>query len=212
MLQYVFVHGWGNGPEFWQKCLPHFSGRNIHLECLGFLETNKKKIVSPVLLATKKIYVTHSLGTLWALKNKINDIDALITINGFFNFKQFADEKTLKTMKKQLDRDPAAQMNAFWRQCGMRPKNKNLNLPKLQEGLDCLIHQNAEAELRNTDFPVFCLAAQDDPILAFDTMQRQWSGYSLQTVETGGHGLPWSRAEWCSKKIQEFANGLKLEK
>ena len=212
MLQYFFVHGWGNEPGFWQKMLPYFSDYITHLLDLEFIKTSRKRIDSPLRPESQKIYVTHSLGTLWTLKNRLKDIDALIVINGFFNFKPFADEQVLQTIKKRLESDPISQMGVFWRQCGISPDNKDLNLKRLQEGMNWLIHDNATREVHNSSFPVLSLAADDDPILPVNIMKHHWSGYPVRIAETGGHNLPWSQAEWCSSQIKEFVRDLKLEK
>lgn len=212
MLQYFFVHGWGNGPEFWQKTLPYFSECDTHFVDLEFRKSSGRRINSRAFPESRKIYITHSLGTLWALKNRSKDMAALITINGFFSFRPFADEQVLQTMKKRLESDPIPQMSAFWRQCGISPDKKDLNLKRLQEGMNWLIHENAARELHSANFPVLSLAAKDDPILPVDTMRHHWSGYPLRIAETGGHSLPWSQAGWCAGQIKEFVGGLKLEK
>ncbi len=182
MLQYLFVHGWGNEPGFWQKTLPYFLDCDVHCVDLEFIKASGKRIDSPLRFESRKIYVTYSLGTLWTLKNRSKDIDALIVINGFFNFKPFADEQVLQTMKERLESDPIPQMGAFWRQCGISPDNKDLNLKRLQEGMNWLIHENTAGELHSANFPVLSLAAKDGPILPVDTMRHHWSGYLLSPV------------------------------
>lgn len=211
--QYFFVHGWGNGPEFWEKMGVYFLGSQLHFIDLGFIKgRSAPRPDSGRARAEKSIYITHSLGTLWALKNRHREMSALVVINGFYNFKPFCDEKTLLSMKQRLEKDPIPQMGAFWRRCGIRPENVLLNPERLQEGMGWLTHQNAAKELRGSDIPVLSLAAKNDPVLNIEGMRQHWSGYPLIIHETGGHSLPWSEPRWCAKQIRNFIDALNLEK
>ncbi len=54
MLQYFFVHGWGNEPGFWQKTLPYFSEYNTHLVDLEFIKASGKRIDSRLCPESRK--------------------------------------------------------------------------------------------------------------------------------------------------------------
>jgi pimeloyl-[acyl-carrier protein] methyl ester esterase len=201
----TFIHGWGYNPAFWQALTPAFSQQNQHFADMGFLS---RKALSTT---GRGIYITHSLGTLHALHHHSADMSALIVINGFYDFTHFTDEKILKLMMRALDRAPLAQMQAFWRQCGLTPEFEKLNVPALREGLDALAQDNAQAELDAIDIPVLCLAAEDDPITPFDAMKDHWRGFPLISCTEGGHILAHSRAEWCAAQIKDFMHDHKLE-
>ncbi|QQS57956.1 MAG: hypothetical protein IPN28_03830 [Alphaproteobacteria bacterium] len=213
-FHFVFVHGWGNGPDFWDKTAAYFWDIPKTFIDLGFIKGSFDGLSDRSALSTgaKKVYVTHSLGTLWALKNRHMEMSALIAINGFYNFRVFSEEEALLSMKQRLTKDPIPQMGVFWRRCGIHPENSLLDLERLQEGMNWLIHDNATKEIRNLGLPVLSLTAKDDPVLPIKIMRQHWSGYPLQIRELGGHSLPWSEPRWCSTKIMDFIDGLRLEK
>lgn len=68
-VHYVFVHGWGTDPDFWERLRPHFPEKQSHFLNLGFIGPDKRIENHKAPSDSKRVYITHSLGTLWALKN-----------------------------------------------------------------------------------------------------------------------------------------------
>lgn len=206
-----FIHGWGYAPSFWDRLTPFFADKQTTLIDLGFLETD---IPPPATIKSseKAIYITHSLGTLYALQHHTSDIAALIVINGFYNFAPFTDEKTLTLMARGLKRAPEAQMKAFWKTCGLTPSYAALNTEKLAEGLENLRSLNTESALENLSVPILVLTAEDDPIAPFSAMQKHWQAYPLQLHLEGGHILPYTQSAWCAERIKEFLGEHKLDR
>ncbi|MBK7362530.1 MAG: hypothetical protein IPJ01_09570 [Micavibrio sp.] len=210
MQHFTFVPGWGSDPGFWEKMLVFFEGHSVSHVDLGFTGFSGHKSESHA-FSNPSIYITHSLGTMWALKNRYPNIRALIAINGFHCFRHFICERTLLTMKARLKRNPVTQMGEFWEKCGVPSDNSGLNLEKLQEGLEWLISWNAGKELSSLSCPILVLAGGEDPVLPLSLMRREWNGFNLHAQQKGGHALPWTDAAWCAEKIREFVGGLKLE-
>ena len=208
---YIFVHGWGTGPDFWNEMRAYFPEQRSHFLNLGFVGPDKRNENHKAPDKAKRIYITHSLGTLWALKNKCPDIDVLIAVNGFYRFKHFTDERSLQAMRLRLKRDPIPQMGSFWKKCGILDDNPALNLQRLQEGMIWLSELSGAKELITLSGPVLCLNGNNDPILNSDLMKKEWSGFPIKTLIRGGHIMPWTHPEWCAEKINGFVNGLKLE-
>lgn len=211
-VHYVFVHGWGTDPDFWERLRPHFPKKQSHFLNLGFIGHDQRIENHKAPSDSKRVYITHSLGTLWALKNKVADIDVLIAINGFYRFKSFSDERSLQAMKLRLERDPIPQMGDFWKKCGITKDKADLNLQRLQEGMVWISKISAAKELGAYAKPVLCLCGDADPILDQDIMKKEWSGFPIKTLMGGGHIMPWSHPEWCANTIKEFVSGLKLER
>jgi pimeloyl-ACP methyl ester carboxylesterase len=207
---FTFVPGWGSGPGFWKKMLTLFEDHAVSHVDLGFTGSLGHKPESYDFLKPS-IYVTHSLGTMWALKKHSPNIRALITINGFHCFRHFICERTLRAMKERLKRNPVTRMVEFWEKCGISPANSGLNPERLQEGLEWLISWNAGRELSSLSCPVLVLAGGADPILPLPLMRWEWNGYNFHVQKNGGHALPWTDAPWCAGKIREFVDGLRLE-
>ncbi len=110
----VFVHGWGLGPDFWDEMTPLFPEYECGFVDLGFVGTGED-----VSAAGSAIYITHSLGTLWALKNCAEQMSGLVAINGFSSFRRFASKENLAELKESLLKDPAAHMKGFWENIGL---------------------------------------------------------------------------------------------
>ncbi len=202
--RFVFVHGWGMDPGFWDgliDCLPEIETHKVDLGFVG--ASNMPSYDS----SGSAIYITHSLGTMWALQNHFPHIDALISMNGFGCFKSFSDARVLKTMKMRLQRDPQAQMKEFWTNCDL-PSNDHLNVPNLQEGLEWLDSWDLREELAALTCPVLSLAGDNDPILPIDAMKEAWAAFDLRVCEGGRHALPISHAQWCAEHVQEFIREL----
>lgn len=209
MPQVILVHGWGSGPDFWDALIPHLSPWPVQTINLGFTGPEKAAIETD----NASVFITHSLGTMWALKNRFPRIKALIAINGFYCFRHFICRRTLETMRMRLKRNPIPQMDKFWESCGIGPGNPaGLDLQKLQEGLEWLISWNSAKELDALAVPVLSLAGQADPILAPDLMKKQWNGFPLRMVQDGGHALPQTHSAWCADHIREFLHGIGVER
>ncbi len=200
--RFVFVHGWGMPPSFWDSlidCLPEIKAIKINLGFIGEEREFSEQSFQP------SIYITHSLGTVWALKNRYPAIKALISINGFGCFKNFICARTLLAMKARLKRNPVPQMGEFWEMCGIPGGNDHsLNLDKLQKGLEWLASWDAGKELKFLGHPVLSLAGREDLILPVDTMKQEWDSFEMHIRKGGGHALPLTDPEWCVEKIKDF--------
>ena len=202
--QFIFVHGWGMAPNFWDaliKRLPKLNARRVNL---GFIGEESDLLEHDT---EEAIFITHSLGTMWALKKHHANIKALIAINGFSCFHPLTDERTLRTMKIRLEKKPEAQMKDFWDMCDL-PHNENLNTERLKEGLEWLSSWDVQHELKTLTCPILAMAGRDDPILPMDNIQKQWTGFDLHICENGGHVLPISNTKWCADHIKVFTDAL----
>lgn len=213
MSGFVFVHGWGYSPAFWQGLAPllaHDDNTDNRID-LGFLVMPNPQESPALPVTSPKIYITHSLGTLYALEHYADRMSALVVINGFYDFRAFASDKVLASMARGLERSPLTQMQAFWRQCGLVPEFQELGAEKLRDGLETLRFSNSGDALSRLGIPVLCLAAEDDPIAPYAAMTDHWRGFSLISSARGGHILPHTRPDWCAAQIKDFIREHKLE-
>ena len=201
---FTFVHGWGGTPGLWDDLSTNLPANDSHRIDLGFIGTQQNLLNG---FPAPSIYVTHSLGTMWALKKRPANMKALIAINGFSCFQNFTSDRVLHAMQAQLQRNPEAQMQEFWKTCNL-PSYAELNVARLQEGLEWLASWNAKPELEALTCPVLALAGDNDPILPIDKMKNEWAGFDLHIREGGDHALPLSHPQWCAKHIEEFLNEL----
>lgn len=204
----VFVHGWAMCSDMWSGVSTAFS--NHEKIDLGFVgrDFNKGTVTKD-----KAVFITHSAGTLYALRHHADQMSALISINGFASFKTFADERTLRKMKAQLLRDPVSQRQDFWNNCGLTGQPKGAaNIARLQEGLDWLQDWDETQMLSDLKIPVLSLAGAQDMIAPIDVMKDAWKNFELKIMEDGAHVLPVTHPKWCVEKIRDFVGDHGLEK
>ncbi len=200
--------------SIWNELSQHIPTADKTFIDLGFTGTKPQTHIPSYKPA---IYITHSLGTLWALKHQHASMDALIAINGFSSFKSFSDERTLQMMQKRLKTTPIRQMKAFWKTCSIPQNIQNtldptLNIDRLHTGLDWLADWDETARLQTLSVPILALAGQKDLVLPIDMMKKEWHANTLEIQSAAGHALPLSHPEWCEQKIKEFIRGIELEK
>lgn len=197
----VFVHGWGCGPDFWDDMAALFPQARISRVNLGFCGG-----VETELSDGPAVYITHSLGTMWALKHASARMRALIAINGFGCFKPFSTDEVLYSMAEGVRTRPAQQMKAFLRSADIRSyvDADAWNVPALEQGLENLSSWDERTILKDLSCPVLSLAGERDRICDVDVMREAWCGYDLRVCEDAGHGLPQSHPQWCAQHVQEF--------
>ncbi len=200
----TFVHGWGCGPDIWQPLIDQLAGLTCHTINLGFTSDVQDIEKSPL---EKSIYITHSLGAMWALKNRRDHMQALIVINGFSCFKTFTSPRILKRMQQKLNNDPRAQMQDFWSATGLPPRD-HLNQGQLKHGLDWLESWDYANELDQLTCPVTAIFGNNDPILDTSLMQDHWRSYECYIIDNGGHNLPVTHHHKCAETIKEFINAF----
>ncbi|MFK7838698.1 MAG: alpha/beta fold hydrolase [Bdellovibrionales bacterium] len=197
----TYIHGWGSGPEIWQDVineLPEFTHKTLNL---GF--TGKEANIE----FTNAIYVTHSMGTMVALKNAYKQINALIAINGFSHFMPFTKPQTLDRMLENLKQTPEQQMQDFWQTTNL-PANQTINQNQLKQGLGWLKNWDTTNELESLTCPILSIYGDTDPILNKQRMNKHWDGYTTHIIKNAGHNIPLSHASFCANKIREAANAF----
>jgi pimeloyl-[acyl-carrier protein] methyl ester esterase len=197
-MKIIFVHGWGADAHYWDglAALVH-GGEDAQRVDLGY--TNKHSHYPD----DDALYITHSLGTLWALKNRAHNMHGLIAINGFACFKSFTDPNVLRVMKNGLTANLASQMHAFYCAASM-PQQDELNPEHLTQGLELLAKENARSALDALERPVMALLSGKDKIVPLEAVREQWSPYDVKICEEGGHNIPQSHAQWCADHINAY--------
>ncbi len=209
-MNFIFIHGWGMDSNVWGEMSEYFPKEQCHFVNLGFI--GEEKITVPN--NKNNIFITHSLGTMWALKYHADNMAGLVAINGFTNFKHFTPERTLLTMQKHLQRNHLRQMHDFWKMCDIDIYNnaENLNIDRLHEGLKWLINWDMGKEFSDLNIPTLSLIGDKDPLLPTVKMEKEWQKADIKIAENGGHILPLSHPKWCIDKIKDFNRGFELER
>lgn len=200
-MGYIFIHGWGYDASFWQSLQNEMniaSPTNIEMGFLG-QTPQTPEITNP------SIFITHSLGAMYALHHYSHVIEKLIIINGFYRFTDFTNKRLLKTMQLRLRRTPIDQMTDFWTLCGSKPDIQNLNQEQLSKGLDWLSSWDESDKISGiSNDNTLILAGGKDNITPAKIMKNHWQKFNLHLYEEGNHTLPITQTTWCAEKIQDF--------
>lgn len=212
-LDVVFIHGWGmDGCVFdgLSRALNVASGKTIDLGFIKGGETSSHDTSSPA------IYITHSLGTLWLLREwrlkGSPSSSALISLNGFSCFTEFTDPRQLKLMQRGLAKKPAAQMADFWRRAGggCEREAAHLNPERLSEGLTWLAEWDETETRESLKCPVLALGSAQDAIVPEESFRATWQGRPTIIHETASHMLPLEEPDWCADQINKFLKASEL--
>ena len=215
-MHFVLVHGWGFHAGIWADVARHLGPADVTLVDLGLVAGGPEGSTE---WPEDAIAVGHSLGVLWLLERGRGRFKGVVSIQGFDRFCPHVAPARVAALKRGLEHDASDTMQAFWRSCGApgfaRPEA--LNVASLDEGLDWLMHWDAQAAKEELDCPILALGSRDDPIVPPETFPREavskspWLHGGL--IPTGGHvgfverrGL-FSASYWAERSAAAFLAG-----
>ena len=203
----VFVHGWGYHAGLWKDVIALNSELSVSLVDLGFVAGG------PVGVETwpeDSIGIGHSLGLLWLLQQEGRRFRALVSVQGFDCFCCHVPTARVEAMRRGLKQNAGETLGNFWRSCGTPDFGdpEDLNIEKLDTGLDWLTNWNATGRAAALGRPLLALAARDDPIVPASMSASIWGEQNVTWSDEGGHALPLRRPAWCADRIQEFVREL----
>jgi pimeloyl-[acyl-carrier protein] methyl ester esterase len=206
-MHFVFVHGWGFHAGMWADVVGQLDGADVTLIDLGFVTGGPKGETD---WPADAIAVGHSLGLLWLLRQGVNRFRALVSVQGFDCFCCHIAPSRLAALKRGLEREPHGTLQAFWRSCGAAgfALPEALNVARLDEGLDWLMHWDARTAKDELTCPVLALAARDDAIVPPSMSQAIWGDKELIWSPDGGHVLPLIHPRWVARHVLDFAHAL----
>ncbi|MCW2240456.1 alpha/beta fold hydrolase [Azospirillum canadense] len=205
---FVFVHGWGFGPDLWDGVRAHLSRGDSAAVDLGYFGPP----VVPALPAGRPVVaVGHSFGVLWLLHEAPFAWDGLIAINGFPRFTEgpgyapATPRRVLDRMIARFDAAPTAVLDEFRRRCGCGAPAAPCDAERLAVDLRALRDWDARPALRA---PLRALAGRGDPIVPPAMTERAFAGLPLNWHAEGGHLLPQTASAWCAERIAAWAAEL----
>lgn len=206
-MHFVLVHGWGFHAGIWTDFAGHLDGADVTLVDLGFVSGGPKGESD---WPSDAIAVGHSLGLLWLLRRGGGKFKGLVSVQGFDCFCCHIASSRVEALKRGLEREPHATLQAFWRSSGTAcfALTDSLNVPRLAEGLDWLTHWDARQAKDGLACPVLALASRDDVIVPPEMSSAIWRDRKLIWSQDGGHVLPLSRPQWCARHVLEFADAF----
>ena len=206
-MRFVLVHGWGFHAGIFADLISHLDGAETTLIDLGFVSGGPKGETD---WPSDAIAIGHSLGLLWLLEQGGGRFRGLVSIQGFDCFCCHIVPSRIAALKRGLEREPEGTLQAFWRSCGASgfALPEALNVARLDQGLDWLMHWDARKAKQELACPVLALAARDDAIVPASMSEAIWEYTGIIWSQDGGHVLPLRHPRWCARHVLEFANAL----
>jgi len=206
-MHFVLVHGWGFHAGMWADVVAHLDDAEVTLVDLGFVSGGPRGEAD---WPSDAIAVGHSLGLLWLLQQGGGRFRALVSVQGFDCFCCHIAPSRVAALKRGLERDPGATLQAFWRSCGAAgfALPEALNVGRLDQGLDWLMHWDARKAKDQLACPILALAARDDAIVPPPMSETIWQNAGLIWSPDGGHVLPLRHPRWVAHHVLEFAHAL----
>src|SRR4029078_12872352 len=101
---------------------------------------------------------------------------ALVSREWCDGFCSHISPQRIAARKRGLEREPGATLQAFWRSCGASgfALPEALNVARLHQGLDWLMHWDARKVKQELACPVLALAARDDAIVPASMSEAIW--------------------------------------
>ena len=117
-MDLVFVHGWGTSPFVWKGMVDAFQEHQCYMVNLGFLGEEDLSVPNG-----KFIGIGHSLGGAWLLKHYPERLSGFVSVASFNCFYKHIPTKFLNSMRRNIAKDPAKQLQDFWHHAGFNPLN-----------------------------------------------------------------------------------------
>jgi pimeloyl-[acyl-carrier protein] methyl ester esterase len=206
-MHFVLVHGWGFHAGLWSEFVGHLDQAEITLVDLGFVAGGPQDKQD---WPSDAIAIGHSLGLLWLLTRKSGPFRALVSLQGFDCFSCHIAHSRIAALKRGLKREPYPTMQAFWRSCGAPDfaPPEALDVARLDQGLDWLMHWDARKAKDELKCPVLALSSRDDAIVPSAMSEAIWRDADLVWSQDGGHVLPLKHPQWCARHVLRFAHSL----
>jgi pimeloyl-[acyl-carrier protein] methyl ester esterase len=206
-MRFVLVHGWGFHAGIFADLVANLDGAETTLIDLGFVSGGPKGATD---WPADAVAIGHSLGLLWLLEQGGGRFRGLVSIQGFDCFCRHVSPSRIAALKRGLEREPGGTLQTFWRSCGAAgfALAQALNVARLDEGLDWLMHWDGRKAKQELACPVLALAARDDAIVPASMSEAIWEDTGIIWSQDGGHVLPLRHPGWCARHVLEFANAL----
>ena len=206
-MRFVLVHGWGFHAGIFADLIGHLDGAETTLIDLGFVSGGPK--AESGLAVGRHCHRPFAGFALvagaggWPVQGPRQHPGLRLLLLPH-------RAPRIAALKRGLEREPGATLQAFWRSCGASgfALPEALNVARLDQGLDWLMHWDARKAKQELACPVLALAARDDAIVPASMSEAIWEDTGIIWSQDGGHVLPLRHPRWCARHVLEFANAL----
>jgi len=210
MTKIIFVHGWGFDGSIWDNVICELN--DIETVCLdlGFFGQEQTSFNDK-----DAIFITHSMGLAWVLKNVKPSYKGLVSINGFTKFCQAEDwpegvpQRMLSRMIRQFDKNPETVWSDFMIKSGLDNPvyPPYTNLATLSKGLKDLGEWDVREEFSALSCPKLICCAKGDMIVS-EKLSDDSFGKGVEWYESANHLLPLQQAPSIAAHIRSFVEKL----
>ncbi len=211
MSHFVFCHGFGFDPHFWDPIAPYFSQEKCSFIDLGYFNNPSD---SHYLNDQKIIGIGHSIG-LSKLTSMHNNFDCLIGLNSFTNFlgsdqtMYTKRQRELKALRSSFLKDPDSTLRNFYVRCGAPEFIECNDFSTLDLDLLLSDFEWLQKEHKLPDVPTLILSSDDDSIvpqaITSDNFSRQ-PYVQRDSIANAGHALGFKEPAKVYKRIMSFLN------
>jgi len=202
-MKLVFMHGWSFDASFWHPVCHALGQCDMTLLERGYSGARP----FTTLPDQPFVLVTHSAGTLWALRHSLPQCRKIIAFNGFARFSQADDFpqglsiRVLTRMRTRLARTTNETVMQFRRQfTPFIPCPPHLDLPVLDEGLVELMEGDGRATAHSLGRSLMAIHGTDDELVS-GAMHEASFPDATRLIFEGGHLLPFTAPHQCAAII-----------
>ena len=216
---FYFVHGWGFDKSFWFKVgylfANHPSVNSIKFIDLSFFSNDDSIIKNYD--QTNNIFIVHSYGLFWFLKNKIK---CKVLINFFaapsfikFQKNSIKKKKILSKMIYEFKSSPIKVLENFYKNCGVKSplSTSKLNKEKLLQSLYELLDSDFEITFRELDCKIYSIFSLSDEIFSPSEKiikKLHSKKHSIDFFDNFEHGMPYINAGQSYEIISKFLDKI----
>ena len=215
-FNFYFIHGWGLDSKFWDpvKTIMQTDEICISAKCLDLSFFFKKKHEYHF-QTQNNIFIVHSYGLQWFLKNHLNCKILINFLSSRFyklSKKSYLTTKKIMRMNYLLNEDPNMVLKDFYKRCNLKFKNKKvINIKLLSKALDELTNTNYVQCLKELDFQVHSSIFSQDKILNLnkDCLKIVKSkNHNISFLKYSDHGFPNLQPYLCYQTIKEILKDI----
>ena len=210
-FNFYFIHGWGFDKTFWNSVKKKVESLDIceNSESLDLKFFSKTKQIKLFFKGDNNIFIVHSYGLNWFLKN---DIPCRLLFN-FFGAPDFVNlqkkpnliYKKIGNMQKQLLENPVKVLKNFYKTCNVEYSfHEVINIETLRNALIELQRENFSSKFNTLNFPIHTFYSTNDKVLnineeSIDFLDRD--NHDISFLKEYDHGFPKTNPEICFKLI-----------
>lgn len=199
---WTLIHGWALGGFFWdtwKQQLPQAQSWNR-----GYFASPARPKIQP-----GSYVATHSLGLHWLNPLDLANIEGLIILGGFLDFRP--GRRAVKAMLQRLEQEPVALLEDFYQNL-FAPDSSPIappeiqNLPLLRRDLESLLHCQLDVSPFQAVPNIWILQGLEDqitPPAQAEALAQVLPQAELKLLPQGGHGFAYDKPTLCLDQMQE---------